>query len=100
MRLFLGCTAAIAMLAATTAPTRAQDIGIAACDTFLKTYTGCIAGNVPAAQQQQMNTMLEQLKTNWRAVAATPEGKTQLEAVCKQTADAIKQQTAAMGCKW
>ena len=81
-------------------PSVAQEIGIASCDAFLKTYTTCIAANVPEAQQGQMRAVLEQLKTNWKAVAADAAGKAQLDGVCKQTTESIKQQTAALGCKW
>lgn len=100
MRLMLACTAVTAIFVLVAVPARAQDIGIAACNSFLKTYTSCLGGSVPADQQQQMKTVIEQLKTNWRAVAADPAGKAKLEAVCKQTAETIKQQTAALGCKW
>lgn len=87
-----------AALAASTA--HAQDIGVPTCDTFLKTYETCIASKAPAAQQSQMRSALDAVKKNWRDVAATAEGKTSLEPVCKQTADTLKQQLAALNCTW
>jgi hypothetical protein len=78
----------------------AQDIGIAACDTFIKVYEGCLATKVPPAQQAQMKTVLDQVKTNWKAVAATEDGKKSLEGVCKQTADTLKAQLAPLGCQF
>ena len=100
MRLLPFIAAVAAMFTFTAAPVRAQDIGVASCDAFLKTYTSCIGGNVPEAQQGAMKSMVEQLKTNWRAVAADAAGKAQLDAVCKQTAATMQQQTASLGCKW
>ncbi len=100
MRNRLIFTLAVGSALASAASARAQDVGIASCDAFLKTYTSCIAGNVPAAQQAQMKGVLEQLKTNWKAVAADANGKAQLNSVCKQTTETMKQQTASLGCKW
>ncbi len=78
----------------------AQDIGVPVCDNFLKTYETCIASKAPAAQQGQMRTALEGVKANWRDVAKTADGKKSLEPVCKQTADTLKQQLAALNCNW
>ena len=91
--------AAVAFAAAS-APAAAQDIGVAACDAFLKSYESCIGTNVPPAQQGQMKSLLEQVRTNWKTVGATADGRAQIETMCRQTADAIKQQTASLGCKW
>jgi hypothetical protein len=33
-------------------------------------------------------------------VADDPQSKPELEMACKQSADAIKQQTIAIGCQW
>ncbi len=88
-------------LALTTAPVAvAQDVGVAACDTFIKTYETCIGAKAPAAQQPQMRQTMDALRTNFRRVAETPDGKKQLETVCKQTADQLKQQVASLGCQW
>ena len=90
--------AATCLIAASAAS--AQDIGVAACDSFLKNYETCIATKAPAQTQAQMRGALEQVKTNWKAVAATADGKKQLEPVCKQTADQLKAQVAPLGCSW
>jgi len=78
----------------------AQDIGVASCDSFLKTYNACVAAKVPADQRAAMTTAMEQVKTNWKAVAATPEGKVKLDATCKETAETMKKQVAALNCSW
>lgn len=97
----IGIGAAAFVASALWAPlASAQDIGVPACDTFLKNYEACIAGKAPAQTQAQMRAAIEQVKTNWKAVAATADGKKQLEPVCKQTADQLKQQVAPLGCSW
>ena len=93
-------SSSVAALALSASIAAAQDTGIAACDTFLKSYESCIGTNVPAAQQAQMKTTLDQVRTNWKSVAADAAGKSQLEGVCRQTAEAVKQQTASLGCTW
>ena len=78
----------------------AQDVGVASCDAFLKTYQGCIAAKVPADQQATVTAAITQTKTNWIAVAATPEGKAKLDATCKETAEKMKTEVAALNCAW
>ena len=98
MRLF--APAAALFLGAAVLPVAAQDVGVPACDSFLKTYEICIAAKAPVAQQAQMRTAIDQVKANWKSVAATDEGKKALEPVCKQTAEALKQQLSSLGCSW
>jgi pyruvate/2-oxoacid:ferredoxin oxidoreductase beta subunit len=81
-------------------PAIAQDIGVAACDSFVKVYETCIAAKAPADQKDKMRSVMDQVKTNWIAVAKTEDGKKQLDAVCKQTADQLKTQLAPLGCAW
>jgi hypothetical protein len=83
-----------------TATARAQDTGVASCDAFLKSYEACIATKAPEAARAQMKSALDAVRSNWKAVAATPEGKKQLEPTCKQTIDSVKQQAASLGCQW
>lgn len=79
----------------------AQDaIGVASCDAFLTTYQTCVAVKVSADQRANVNAVLEQTKANWKAVAATPEGKAKLDATCKETAEKMKKEVAAMNCAW
>ena len=97
---FKAITLALAIAAPSLTPAFAQDIGVASCDSFLKTYSACVADKVPAEQRGVMTTVMEQIKTNWKAVAATAEGKTSLDATCKQTAETMKKQVAALNCAW
>jgi hypothetical protein len=91
---------ALAAAALSTTSASAQDLGVASCDSFLKTYDACVAAKIPAEQRGPMTAVLEQLKTNWKAVAATADGKSRLDATCKETAEAMKKQVAALNCPW
>ena len=91
----------VAGLASLAAPAVAQEaIGVASCDSFLKTYQACIASKVPEAQRTVVGEALEKTRANWKAVAATAEGKTQLDAICKDTAEKLKKEVAALNCSW
>ena len=90
---------AIALLLAAS-PANAQDIGIASCDGFLKTYNTCIGSKVPEAQRAQMTAAMDAVKKNWIDVAKTADGKAALDGVCKQTADKMKEQLASLNCAW
>lgn len=98
MRILVSVAAIIA--GAVLGPASAQDTGVAACDSFLKVYDTCITAKAPAAQQAQLRSAMDQVKANWKAVAATADGKKALEPVCKQTADTLKQQLSSLGCSW
>lgn len=92
---------AVALLgAATLSPALAQDVGVPSCDNFLKTYETCVASKAPADQKDKMRSVIDQVKTNWVAVAKTEEGKKALDPVCKQTAEQLKTQLAPLGCAW
>ncbi len=91
--------AALAVLAAVT-PAAAQDVGVASCDGFLKTYSSCIGSKVPEAQRPQMTAVYDALKKNFIEVAKTPDGKAKLDATCKDTAAKLKEQLAALNCAW
>jgi hypothetical protein len=84
--------------AATLFSVSAQDTGVPACDNLLKVYDTCVIPKSPPANQAQLKGAFDQMRTNWKAVAATPEGKAQLDPVCKQTAEQMKQQLAPLGC--
>jgi hypothetical protein len=97
VRMLVVATSAVAVIATVAS---AQTVGVPACDNFLKTYQSCIATKAPAQTQAQLKSTLEQVTKNWAAVAATADGKKQLEGVCKQTADQMKQQLANLSCSW
>jgi hypothetical protein len=100
MRLLPASALAVAAAVILSPVVHAQDTGVATCDQFLKGYQTCIDSKAPDAAKGQMKTALEAVRSNWKAVAATAEGKKQLEPACKQTIDQIKQQVSALGCQW
>ncbi|MEQ1647764.1 MAG: hypothetical protein ABL898_04180 [Hyphomicrobiaceae bacterium] len=91
--------AAVALLIGA-APAVAQDVGVASCDSFLKTYSTCVSAKVAEAQRPQMTATYDALKKNFVDVAKTAEGKAQLDGVCKQTAAKMKEQLAGLNCAW
>jgi hypothetical protein len=91
---------ALALAAATfSSAAIAQDIGVAACDTFLKTFKGCVAANGTPEQKTQLGGIMDKMQENWRAVAATAEGKKALDGVCQETAKQLKAQSSIQ-CAW
>jgi hypothetical protein len=94
------CIAAAALAISAGSAYAADAIGIPACDDFLTKYDACISAKVPAEQQAQTKAALDGMRAQWKAAAANPQSKTALETGCKQMADAVKQQTAALSCAW
>ena len=90
----------LTLASASLSSVKAQDVGVASCDQFLKTYQACVTAKVPAEQRANVATALEKTKANWIAVAATPEGKSKLDATCKETAEKMKKEVAALNCAW
>jgi hypothetical protein len=99
--LTVAAAASLVTLSVFASTARAQDtVGVESCDNFLKTYEACVASKVPAEQRGTMTAVFNQMKTNWKSVAATPEGKAQLDNTCKSTAETMKKQVAALNCAW
>jgi hypothetical protein len=80
-------------------PAQAQDIGVPTCDTFIKTFKGCVAASGTPEQKAQFGGIMDKMQENWRAVAATAEGKKALDGVCKSTADQLKA-ASTIKCDW
>ena len=97
----LALAASVAVFANALLPAVAQDaIGVASCDNFLKTYQTCIGAKIPAEQRDKVMSALDQTKANWKAVAVTADGKAKLDATCKDTAEKMKKEVAALNCAW
>jgi hypothetical protein len=97
-------TKAAATPAAATTPaattSAAGDIGVAACDDFLKKYEACVSGKVPAAAQATFKTSLDTWRSSWKKLAETPQGKAGLETACKSALDQAKTSLGSYGCTW
>jgi hypothetical protein len=82
-------------------PVTAQDkVGIEACDDFIAKYEACVTTKLPAAAQPPAKDVIGQMRTLWKGMAANPGTKDRIPGLCQQTAEAIKQQTAVLGCQW
>lgn len=92
-------TAAV-LLAVSAVGARAQDVGVASCDKFLKTFDACVTSKAAPAQKDALVKARDAMKSNWVGVAKTADGKKNLESVCDQTASQMKQQLAALQCSW
>ena len=88
--------------AATAATTTASggDIGVAACDDFLKKYEACVSGKVPAAAQATFKTSLDTWRSSWKQLAGTPSGKAGLATACKSALEQAKTSLASYNCSW
>ena len=96
-------TKAAATPAATPAGTTAsagEKIGVAECDDFIAKYEACVSGKVPAAQQATFKSSIETWRKSWRDLAANPQTKGTLAAVCKSSLDQAKASLASYGCTW
>lgn len=92
----------LAALLIATLPATAQDtpIGVPTCDTFVTNYQACVTTRLPEAQRAVFATQVQQMRTTWRELAQTPEGRTQLELICRQQADGLRQGLQAYGCQF
>ena len=77
-----------------------EKIGVPECDDFLAKYEACVTGKVPAEGRAQFNTSLTQLRTQWKQMAGSPQGKESLVQMCKMAADQNKQLLKPYGCEF
>ena len=95
-------SATVLLVSTLGAPTYADDlVGVASCDSFLNTYTTCVAAKLPADQRAAVTETIAQTKANWKTVAGSgAEGKAKLDTTCKETAEKMKKEVAALNCAW
>ena len=93
-------TPAASPAANTSTTAAAGDIGVAACDEFLKKYEACVSGKVPAAAQATFKTSLDTWRSSWKKLAETPQGKAGLETACKSALEQAKTSLSSYGCAW
>lgn len=87
-------------LSIASAAVAAEPVGVPVCDEFLTKYEACLADKVPSAQQGMFKGQIEQMRTNWTALAKNPQTKPTLESACKTSADQMKAAVASYGCKF
>jgi hypothetical protein len=78
----------------------ATEFGVKECDEYLTKYTACVSSKVPEQSRAAFVAALDQSKAQWKAAAATPEGRAGLATVCTQALAATKQSLQAYGCSW
>lgn len=76
------------------------DFGVKECDDYIRNYLACVDSKVPEAARAMVRQSLDQAKAQWKAAAATPQGKASLATGCKAASDAARQSMAAYGCQW
>lgn len=94
----LALATSFAALGLSMSTARAQDIGVASCDGFLKTYQACIIDKASGDAKAKAAGDFDKLKANFKAVAASAEGKAKLDQTCKETTEQMKK--AAPTCAW
>jgi hypothetical protein len=91
---------AIAITLVMASPGLAQEIGVPPCDKVMKTYEVCVMPNAPEGVRGQLKSTFDKMRVNWTEVAATDEGKKQLDKVCVETAVQMKRFLASYNCSW
>src|SRR5262245_2105787 len=76
----------------------AEKIGVPECDDFIAKYESCVTSKVPEAARPQFKTTVEQWRSSWHKLAANPQTKATLAAVCKTAADQAKTSMKAYKC--
>ncbi len=76
----------------------ADEIGIPACDAYLKNYDACISAKMPKEAQEQSKASMKQMHDAWKGMAGNANTKPALQQACEQATAAAKQSMGAMGC--
>jgi hypothetical protein len=82
------------------APGRGTAFGVKECDDYFAGYTECVSTKVPAPVRAAMVAALDQSKAQWKAAAATPEGRAGLAEACLRAKEAARASMQAYGCRW
>jgi len=91
-------TSGTAAPAAPAAAPAGNSVGVPECDDYISKYEACINSKVPEMARGALKDAFDRTRTEWKAAAATPEGKQGLAIACKAASDAAKQAVAAYGC--
>ncbi|MGL4289096.1 MAG: hypothetical protein ACRCVA_22285 [Phreatobacter sp.] len=96
-RIILGLVAGLVVFS--NGPVRAADeVGVPECDRFITSYETCVTTRAPAEQRSVLTQQIAQMRTQWKALAANPQTRTQLQQACTMQAEQMKQAMAPMGC--
>jgi hypothetical protein len=73
--------------------------GVKECDDYLTKYMACLNDKVPAASRAAMQQGIDQMRSGWKAAAATPAGKASLAQACTTASESAKASMKAFGCE-
>jgi hypothetical protein len=92
--------AAILALSITT-PAAAQDrTGVRDCDDFLQWFATCMqASSIPPQAAPIFQAALEQMRSGWRSMADTSDGRSALARSCHDYGNQMRQQLSGFGCR-
>ncbi len=76
------------------------EFGVKECDDYLKKYTECVSSRVPEQVRAAMIAAVDQSRGQWKAAAATAEGRAGLAKSCTQALRAAKASLQSYGCSW
>ncbi len=91
--------AALALMIA--APAAAQNrTGVRDCDDFIQWFAACMrSSTMPAEAMPIFQAALEQMRTGWRSMADTSDGRTALARSCRDYGSQMRQQLSGFGCR-
>ncbi len=80
-------------------PEKFVDVGVPACDDYIKRQRTCVEEHAPKGIRKPQLAGLRAVASKW-AEAAAAGRKTQLTQTCTHMIAASKQATVSWGCKW
>jgi hypothetical protein len=69
------------------------------CDDYVKKMMACM-DKMPEAARTSARTAFDQSREQWKAAAATTEGRSALSMTCKAATDTARTAMSAYGCEW
>jgi hypothetical protein len=76
-----------------------SEFGVPECDDYVKKIMACM-DKMPEAARTSARTAFDQSRNQWKAAAATAEGRSALSMTCKAATDSARTATSAYGCEW
>lgn len=81
-------------------PERFEEVGVEACDVYVRDYVACIEKAPEAEREAQRRAVFENV-TAWKQMAAGgPSAQKGLETACRIAREQAKRATEAWACEW
>ena len=82
-------------------PEEFEQVGVATCDEYVKSYVACIADKVPESDREAQRRVVFDNITSWKQTAAGGGGAEKgLQTACKIATEQAKRATQEWGCEW